>query len=192
MVTQPRTRSRSLMLVVAAALVVVGRLTAAVTPALTAPQLQAIKADIAANSDLNSLPNNEDGNAAIAALYKVTVPTFIVWKTRVAINEIGMAFDSAELAGRVAADQQRLQTIAVYLAAGVNPALAPNRAFFDDIFSGSGGVATRANLLALWKRPAKRVEKLFATGTGTSASPATLVVEGDLTGTDVLNARNQP
>ena len=158
---------------------------------LTTAQLQTIKTDIANNGDLNAFPNTPDGNQSIADLYNLTFsPTFTVWKTMVKIGEIGNAFDSAELGGLTTANQSRLQTMAMYLAAGVNPSIAANRAFFDDVFSGAGGQNTRASLAILWKRAARRIEKLFATGTGTSVSPATLVVEGKITSTDVLNARN--
>jgi hypothetical protein len=71
----------------------------------------------------------------------------------------------------------------------VNPSIASNRAFFDDVFSGAGGTNTRAALLALWKRLATRGEKLYATGTGSDASPATLVVEGAISARDVEEAR---
>lgn len=162
----------------------------AVTPALSTQQLQAVKADIAANGDLNANPNNEDGNLAIANLYNAAVPAFIVWKSMVKITEVGQAFDASELAARSTADNTRLQTLALFYGNGLNPALASNRAFFDDVFSGAGGVNTRAALLVLWKRPALRIEKLFATGTGTSVSPATLVIEGKITKDDILNARN--
>ena len=40
--------------------------------------------------------------------------------------------------------------------------LALFAAFFDDVFSVAAGASTRAALLALWKRPATRLEKLFA------------------------------
>ncbi len=157
---------------------------------LTTPQLQTNKADIANNSDLNAFPNNADGNQAVADLYNVVVPAWIVYKTMAKIGEIGNAFDSTELGGLSTANNTRLQTIAMYLAAGVNPSIATNRGFFDDVFSGAGGVNTRANLAVLWKRSATRIEKLFTTGTGTSVSPALLVFEGKVTGNDILNARN--
>ena len=161
--------------------------------ALTSAQLTTLKADILANSDLNSQPNNSDGNFAIANLYNLNAsPAFTVWKTLVSINAVGSAFNATELAALTTGNQSRLQTIAQYLVAGVNPSRADTRAFFDDIFSGAGGVNTRANLLALWKRLAKRGEKLFATGTGSDASPATLVFEGNITPTDVQQARDLP
>lgn len=67
-----------------------------------------------------------------------------------------------------------------------------NRAFFDDVFSGAGGTNTRAALLVLWKRLATRIEKLFATGTGSDAVPATLVFEGEVSVQDIIEARNLP
>jgi hypothetical protein len=71
---------------------------------------------------------------------------------------------------------------------GINPSRTDQRAFFDDVFSAASGDSTRAALLALWKRLATRVEKLFATGTGSDASPATLTFEQPLAYQDVLQA----
>jgi hypothetical protein len=156
---------------------------------LTTAQLQAIKADIAANPDLAALPNNGDGNQAVANLYNALAsPTFIVWKTAATLNQVKEKFDGSELAGLTTANTSRLQTVALYSPMGVNPSLASTRVFFADVFS-TGGI-TAAALLALWKRSALRIEKLFATGTGSDASPATLVVEGTINGSQILDARN--
>lgn len=158
---------------------------------LTTQQQAILKADIAANSDLNSQPNNSDGAFEIARLYNLNAaPNYTVWKTNVTINEVGKKFNGTELAGVTQANQARLQTIAIYLAGGVNPSIPDNRQFFDDIFSGAGGTNTRANLLALWKRLGSRVEKLYATGTGSDAAPATLTFEGPISYQDVEIARN--
>lgn len=158
---------------------------------LSPAQLQAIKADIAANGDLNVFPNNSDGAFAIATLYNQPAsPAFTVWKTNVSVTQIGDAFSGTELAGLTTGNQTRLQTIAQFSAGGVNPSKADRRQFFDDVFSGAGGATTRANLLALWKRPATRIEKLLAAGTGSDASPATMGSEGSISGLDVEAARN--
>jgi hypothetical protein len=160
---------------------------------LTNAQLQTLKAAIIADGALNAQPNNSDGNFAIAvAMNQKASPDFTVWKTNVSIGEIGKKFNGTELAGLTTGNQSRLQTIAAFLSAGVNPSLIDNRAFFDDIFSGAGGTNTRANLLALWKRFATRIEKLFATGTGSDVSPATLTFEGTLSYQDVQTARDLP
>lgn len=160
---------------------------------LTPQQLTTLKNSIAADPVLNAKPNNSDGAFDIAAAYNLPAsPSFTVWKTKVVVAEIGDKFNGAELAGLTTANQSRLQTIAVYSAQGLNPSLPDRRAAFDDIFSGAGGALTRANLLALWKRLATRGERLYATGTGSDASPGTLVFEGQITIDDVIAARNLP
>lgn len=161
---------------------------------MTTAQLAVLKADIVADSALNSQPNNPDGNTAIANVYNAVVvsPSFTVWKTNVGLTAIGNKFNGTELAGLTTGNQTRLQTIAQYSADGVNPSLADRRAFFDDVFSGAGGNITRPALLALWKRLATRGEKLFATGTGSDASPATMTFEGLIALEDVQAARQLP
>jgi hypothetical protein len=160
---------------------------------LTNGQLATLKAAIVADGTLNAKPNNADGNTEIAAAFNLTAaPAFTVWKTKVAITEVGDNIVATELAGLSTLNATRLQTIAVFSPEGVNPSLADRRSFFSDVFSGAGGVLTTAKLLALWKRLAKRGEKLYATGTGTDASPATLTFEGLLTFQDVEEARRLP
>lgn len=149
--------------------------------ALTNAQLQTLKADIITNGLQNNTAN------AIAEFYNAA-STFTVWKTNVSINEVGKKLNGTELAGLTTGNQTRLQTIAQYLAGGINPSLSDNRAFFDDVFSGAGGTNTRAALLILWKRIANKIERLFATGTGSDAVPGLLVYEGSLSENDATNA----
>lgn len=158
--------------------------------ALTQAQLTTLKADILADPVLNAKPMNSDGAFDIAKAYNTQAsPNFTVWKSNVTINDVGKAFNGTELAGLTTGNQTRLQTLAQYLAGGVNPSIIGNRQFFDDVFSGAGGTNTRANLLALWKRLATRGEKLFATGTGSDAVPATPTFEGQISYQDVEQAR---
>ncbi len=70
----------------------------------------------------------------------------------------------------------------------INAALANTRQGVADIFSGAGGLAQRTHLLAVGRRTATRAEKLFATGTGTTAVPAVMGFEGSLGFSDVLQA----
>lgn len=157
---------------------------------MTSQQLVTLKADILADPVLAAQPNNSDGDFAIAAAYNLQAsPAFIVWKTLVSITQVGGNIVATELAGLTSLNLTRLQTIVTFLGDGVNPSLSDIRAFFDDVFSGSGGTGTRAKLLALWKRSATRFEKKFATGTGSDASPATMVLEGPLQPDDVRAAR---
>jgi hypothetical protein len=134
-----------------------------------------------ANGAITAQLAAEDWGAVVAHYNATASPTFTVWKSSVPLSQIGVSFVASELAGLSQVNLTRLQTIATYQAIGTNPSIASNRAFYDDVFSGAGGVNTRAALLALWKRLANRVERVFATGTGSDASPGILVVEGTLT-----------
>ena len=156
--------------------------------ALTTAQLTTLAADINAQASLASARANKDATLCILFYNATASPAWTVWKTNVSVTEVGRAFNGAELAGLTTGNQTRLQTIAQYSAAGINPSLADQRAFFDDVFSGAGGTNTRARLLILWKRLATAGEKLFSTGTGSDASPATLVVEGAIRDIDVQAA----
>jgi hypothetical protein len=154
---------------------------------LTTAQKVVLKTDILANGDTNTLYT--DGNlSGLADLYNALSASVnnVVWKSNASITDIGNNFNATELAGLSSLNSTRLQTIALYSPNGINPSLTDRRAFFDDVFSGAGGATTRTQLLALWKRTANRLEKLFATGTGSSASPATLVVEGLLSFSDLI------
>lgn len=160
---------------------------------LTDPQLQTMKADIAADSVLNNQPDNSDGAFAIAVAYNLNAsPSFTVWRTQVSITEVGNNIVGTELAGLSTLNNTRLQTVVILCADGINSSLPDRRAFFDDIFSGAGGTLTRPKLLLLWKRLATRAEKLFATGTGSVASPATMSFEGSVSYKDVERARSLP
>lgn len=157
--------------------------------ALTSAQLATLRADILADPVLSAMPNTQEAAWNIAVIYNTNAsPNFTVWKTNVPIETVGRAFNGAEWAGMSSLNHTRLQTVAQYNSY-VNPSLQDIRAMFDDIWSGAGGANTRTNLLALWKRLATRVEKLFATGTGSDASPGTMTFEGQISYQDVYNAR---
>lgn len=158
---------------------------------LTPAQIATLKTAINAETDPTFVAlRNAGATGAMAEWFNQPHATFIVWKTQVGIVEIGNAIVSTELVGLTSINLQRLQTISDYSDGTLNPSLADRRAAFDDVFSGAGGTNTRPRLLALWKRFATRGERVFATGTGTSASPGTLVFEGAITDADVVQAVN--
>lgn len=160
---------------------------------LTLAQKQTLKADIAANPTLAAKPMTAAGSQEIADFYNVQAsPAFTVWKTKVSIEQVGDNIVASELAGLTQVNLTRLQTIVMVSPNGVNPSLADRRAFFDDVFSGAGGQLTRPKLLALWKRLSTVAEKLFSTGTGSDATPATLGFEGALLYSDVQESRELP
>lgn len=167
---------------------------------LTTAQLDTLKTWLTANA--NGL-NDEQAAAALNA--SAAGPNNVAWKSLVPLAAVAPNLNGTELAGLTTANHTRLQTVVTLFSAagGVNPSDADMRAFFDDIFSGAGGTNTRANLLALWKRTATVGEKIFWSGTGSDASPATLGTfavsngittynEGLITTDNVSQARNRP
>ena len=157
---------------------------------LTASQLTALRGDIAADpafADIPKDPNNSDGAFFVAAQYnKQAVPDFTVWKTDVPTADCKKAMVWTEYIGRSAGEREAWQFM---LSNGtINPSDANVRQGILDIFSGATGATSRANLTAIAKRLATRVEKLFATGTGSVASPGTMAFEGQLSYQDVLSA----
>ncbi len=167
---------------------------------LTPAQLATLKADIAANNDLSSKPNNDDGAFAIAALYNQPAsPDFFVFRADVPASEI---FDQVTWANFTPADapdntvtwsnrslacqgkQFNLQIMLqgqpsfnagrVQLRAGLNDATT-------NLPSGTSGASRSGGwtgILPILRRLAKRGEKIFAVattgvGTGTGALGAT-------------------
>jgi len=156
---------------------------------LTTAQLTTLKAYIESVPALNTQPMNSDGAYAIAlALNEPASPAFIVWKTAVQRNEVGKAFVATALAAITAGNNDKLNNFAAWNEV-IDPSRLDQRQFFDDIFSVAAGASTRAALLALWKRSATVLEKLYATGTGSDASPATMLVEGTIGYQEVEQAR---
>lgn len=184
--------------------------------AMTAAQLLTVRNDIAANGDLNSWVNNGDGNFEIARLYNApAVPSFPVWRTNCAVNDIfdAIAFDkytptdaadgTATWTNRALAIQVKQMNLQVMLqgrdtinASKPNVRLGLRDAVIQ-IPSGVGGAlvtsagSSATTLLTACTRPGTRLEKLFTTGTQTTGTTAADVMgfEGVITNSDVNQAR---
>lgn len=158
--------------------------------ALTPAQAQVLAGEIAADPILNAIPLGSDGDAAIAAAFNlVASPDFYVWRTNVPKSQVKDAINYTTFIGRSQAERD---AFAFMLSDNmINPSLVNIRTGVADIFSGAGGAAVdqRNALIAVFRRKATRAEKVFATGTGSLASPANLVVEGNISGADVSLAR---
>lgn len=159
--------------------------------ALTDQQLDKVKAEIVADPALAALMAQGAELELANQLNRPAVPDFVVWRTAVTINEVGKAFVATGLSAMTSLNNDRLVSFALYNQS-VDPSRADQRAFFDDVFSPTSGASTRTALAALWKRVATRVEKVLATGTGTTASPATLGFEGTISPADVGLAIRRP
>ena len=169
---------------------------------LNPSQLAALKADILADPILNAQPNNSDGAFAIKEMYNATaVPDFWAWKTRLSKSEIveqtsqdGTVFNwtGVGFIGRSQGERDAWREL--FEGGTCSPSLINTRQAFADIFSGATppAPANRAHLLAVARRKVTRVEKLFATGAGTTVSPSTMVFEGNLDYPTVQKARSLP
>jgi hypothetical protein len=168
---------------------------------LSASQGQALKADIAANTNtvsfggtpvaINALPNNDDANFAIADWYNLTAsPAWVVWRSNIPTKDVKLAIVWTEYIARSQGERDAFEFM---LSNGtINGADANIRQGIQDVFSGPSGATTRANLTALAKRSATNAEKLYSTGAGTDGSPATVTREGPISFQDVSFARSLP
>jgi hypothetical protein len=168
---------------------------------LTDAQYLVLKANILADPVLNAIPNTADGAFEIAAAYNAqALPDFWVWRTAVPQFEIvstttadGTNWSWTSYIGRSQGERDGWREM--FADTGSINFARPNvRQGLQDIFSGAGGAAQRTHLLAIGRRKATRAEKLFATGTGSTASPATSAFDDgfQLSYQDVLVARSLP
>lgn len=157
---------------------------------LTAPQKLTLKAFIQNDPTLNAYPVTLDASWDLANLLNlIAAPAFIVWKTNVAIDEImrnGMDWARVD---NLSVGKARIWEWMTKL--GTFNAAKPNiRAGIDATWIGTNpDLAVRAQVYTHCKRSATVIEKLFATGTGSDASPATMEFEGAISPQDVLDAR---
>ncbi len=158
---------------------------------LTTAQLQTLKTYINSVPAWAALPNNSDTAVFIAAaLNKASDPAFIVWRTDVRAEEIGNAWIGTDIDGMSALNMQRLQLLLASAPSGTfDMSRADRRAGFENPFGTNQNNGSRVAMRAAWKRAATVVEKLFATGTGSDASPGTMVVVGAVSWPEVFEAR---
>ena len=164
--------------------------------ALTPAQLAVLKADIASYQLLNPLPMTNAAADQITGLYNADVsPDYWVWKPVLTEHEItdlvsvdGTTWSWTTYIAR--SQGERDAWVRMFNGTfSINPSLLQVRNAVADIFSGAGGAAQRAHLLSMSRRKASRAEKLFATGSGTTANPSTMGFAGKLTQDDVTTAR---
>lgn len=153
---------------------------------LTNEQLATLKADILADATLAAWAATGRMAEEIAHAYdERAVPEFVVWKTSVEVDEImrnGMDWTQVD---NLTVGKARIWDWMTRL--GHFDASKPNiRAGIEAAWVGTAAMlAVRATVYTHCKRAATRVEKLLATGTGTTASPATLTYKGSITYHDV-------
>lgn len=160
------------------------------TPAQLAVAIPILKPLVAAEPSLANAVLNGQDNVIAAWLNSPASPSFFVTKTELSRHDIltgtssdGTTFTWTGAAYITRAQGERDAFREMFNSTGtVNPSLPSITAAFNDIFSGAGGAVNRTHITAMSKRLANRMEKALSTtpGTGTSVSPATLTVVGEI------------
>lgn len=186
---------------------------------LTADQYPAFKAHILANTDPQVVSLLASGaTGAIANWYNLD-GAFVVWRTTTPLSSVVNAItlasltpadavaDTAIYANRQASCALRQRNLQLMFAsAGQQGVLATGllnirQALTDalvDVPSGPGGSLVDAGWLGAGKvkaaisRFARRVEAIYATGTGTAGQPGVLVYDGTASSDDVVQALALP
>lgn len=141
---------------------------------LTTAQKATLKTYIDNDAGLTALRTAGNFGGIAAALNAPAAPVFVLWKTSVSSEIIGNAWVGTDIDAMSALNMQRLQLLLASSPAGVfDMTRADRRAGFENPFGTNVNNASRVAMRAAWKRNATVLEKLFATGTGSDASPAT-------------------
>lgn len=152
---------------------------------LTPAQLATLKTDILTHPEFAAMYDED-----VAHWYnEQAAPEWIVWKSQVEVDEImrnGMDWTQVD---NLTVGKARIWDWMGRL--GYFDPSKPNiRAGIDAAWVGTAAMlAVRATVYTHCKRAATRAEKLFSTGTGSTASPATMGFEGVLTYADISQAR---
>lgn len=159
---------------------------------LTPQQITTLRTNILAGEFAAQCQPFGDGPTDIATAYnQPAAPAFIVWRTNVRVEETGNAWLGTDIDGMSSLNMQRLQLLLASSPSGVfDMSRADRRAGFENPF-GAVNNASRVAMRAVWQRNVTRFERIYATGTGTTATPGALVVEGQLTPDIVRQACTQ-
>ena len=114
-------------------------------------------------------------------------PAYTVWRTNVTQDEIMQnGFDWVQVDNLSVGKARIWEWLFDNGSTSINPSKANVRAGIDEVWKGTAAMlAVRAAIYVHCKRAANRVERLFATGTGSDAVPGTLVFEGTLSTSDI-------
>lgn len=153
---------------------------------LTPQQLQTLKTWLQANAQTMNDQEAADALNAIAS------PAFTVWKSSVTQDEIMQnGFDWTEVDNLSVGKARIWQWMFDNANRATNPSKSNVRAGISATWKGSApALAVQEAVFVHCKRSATVAEKLLATGTGSTESPATMGAEGDVTAQNVIDAYN--
>lgn len=156
---------------------------------LSPAQLQTLKQDI--NTNFLAQWNSQDIAAIVSAYNAPASPTFVVWKSTLDATAYRDSITWTEFTGRSAGERDMFSLFTNNGTASIMCSKANARQAINDAFSGASGVNSRNALTAACKRTVSRIERLFATGTGSDATPGQLVVELVMDESTIIEAMGQ-
>ena len=150
--------------------------------ALTSAQQATFRTDVKAQGGAIATAYAAKNTDAIAAAYNAAAsPDFWIWRAKVTKEEYvnntsqdATVFDWTVFIGRSQGERDAFGQIFMNVGQSVNPSLPQVRQAFADIFSGAGGASVRTHMLATSRKKVTIFGKLYATGTGSTGSPATV------------------
>ena len=159
---------------------------------LSETQRTTLAAHIRANTDqdvIDALAVRNDSE--LTRLYSLD-SSFIVWRLAIPASDVGKTVIYNALSALTTANTSRVQLF-MDLNSKSFDGSADIEAYFDDTFSGAlngSGADCRAALSAMQRRAASVAESIYATGTGNTSTPGTLVFQGTISTDDVGRALN--
>lgn len=156
--------------------------------ALTDAQKQTLKAAILADQAIAQTFIDGDLQGTADYLNASAAPTFWIWKNLVTQDEIMQnGFDWVRVDNLSVGKARIWDWLFDNQTRSVNPSKANVRAGIAECWKGTAAdLAVQAAVLAHCKRAATRLEKVFATGTGSEADPAVGAVYGSLAYTELI------
>ena len=148
--------------------------------------LTALRAKVVLDAAANTLLQAGDPTGLRAYLNALSSPAYIVWRTLVSQDEIMLnGFDWARV-DNLSVGKARVWTWLFDNAEkSLNPSKTNVRAGIDQTWVGTqADLDVRAAVYVHCKRTATAAEKLLSSGTGTTAVPATMTLEGELSDSD--------
>lgn len=157
---------------------------------LTTSQLSELKIFILADPTLSAYAAQNAVGPIVSLLNTAADPAFIVWKTFVSQDEIMKnGFDWVQVDNLTVGKARIWEWLFDNQQKSINPSKANVRAGIDEAWKGTAAMlAVRAAVYVHCKRAATVAEKLFSTGTGSDASPATTDLTSQVTDYDVEQA----
>jgi hypothetical protein len=151
---------------------------------MTPAQLTTLAAAIRADTDPAVVAALDIRNDVLLQDLYNAASTFIVWRSTIPVEEYRNAITWTEVDALTTGSKYRIWE---WMTGNMTLPLESGKSSVRTGLADCWGVSTttRAALLTLAKRPATKAEKLFVTGTGTTATPGALGWEGRVTYTTV-------